>query len=166
MTKNPAQHLALLFARRERAFGTWLKANARLSLALNRLEQYCTAKREALVAQGISPRQLGEFRRWNGGASKPTDCRTITRYVRCRMVIHTIDEKWDPQITATQVEVDQARADLAAATIELLAVMPVALAGELTGLSTRRLCAIARACQNNFCPPTRGRSNATDDFPT
>jgi len=166
MTKNPAQDLALLFARRERAFGAWLKANARLSLALNRLEQHCTAKREALVAQGISPRQLGECRHWDGGASKPIDCRTITRYVRRRMVIHTIDQKWDPQITATQVEVDQARADLAAATIELLAVMPVALAGELTGLSTRRLCAIARAHQNNFCPPTRGRSNATDDFPT
>jgi len=160
MTKNPAQHLALLFARRERAFGTWLKANARLSLALNRLEQHCTAKREALVAQGISERQLGEFRRWDGGASEPIDSRTITRYVRCRMVIHTIDEKWDPQIATAQLEVDQARAYLAVATIELLAVMPVALAGELTGLSPRRLCAIASAYQNNLRVPIRRPSTA------
>jgi hypothetical protein len=166
MTKNPAQHLALLFARRERAFGTWLKANARLSLALNHLEQYCTAKREALVAQGISERQLGECRHWDGGTSKPIDCRTITRYVRCRMAIHTIDQKWDPQIATAQLEVDQARAYLAVATIELLAVMPVELASELTGISPRRLGAIARAYQDKLCAPTKRACNAPEDFPT
>jgi hypothetical protein len=123
MTKNFDPRLTRLHSHRESAFGTWLEANARLSSALDRLRQLRAAKCEALGAHGISLCQLGEFRRWDEGKSKPIDHRTIARYARCRMVIHAIDQKWDPQIATAQVEVDQASADLAVASADLLSTM-------------------------------------------
>lgn len=154
MTGNFELRLTRLHSQRESAFDSWLEVNARLPSALDRLSQLRAAKREALGLQGISLRQLGEFRRWDEEKSKPVDSRTIARYARCHMVINAIDQKWDPLIATTQVEVDHASADLAVTTSGLLSTMPVALASELTGLSPRRLSAIARVSWSKHCAPT------------
>ena len=148
MTVDPDSRLQLLRSQRESAFGTWLDDNVRLSSALDRLRQLRAAKAEALKARGISVHQLAQFRRWEQGAAKPTDYRTITSYTQHRNIIASIDRRWDGAITTAQVEVDRATTDLAVATADLLSTMPAALASELTGLSVRRLSTIVRATAN------------------
>lgn len=82
IAENFELRLTRLHSQRESAFDTWLEVNARLPSTLDRLSQLRAAKREALGLQGISLRQLGEFRRWDEGKSKPIDHRTIERYAR------------------------------------------------------------------------------------
>ena len=66
-----------LHSQRESAFGTWLEINVRQSSGLDRFRQLRAAKREALLAQGISLRQLGAFGRSDEGKSKPIDHHSV-----------------------------------------------------------------------------------------
>lgn len=70
------------------------------------------------------------------------------------MVIDAIGQEQDALIVTAQVDVDQASADLAIITSDLLSTMPVARANELTGLAPRHFSAIAWTSQNKACAPT------------
>ncbi|KJE75698.1 hypothetical protein [Ferrimicrobium acidiphilum] len=154
MTDNSHPRLRELHAQRESALRTWLVVNAALLGAIERLGQLRAAKAEALKARGISAHQLAQFRRWEQGAAKPTEYRTLASYAQHRHIIAPIDRRWDGVITTAQVEVDRATTDLAVATADLLSTMHAALASELTGLSVRRLSTIVRAVANTHSAPT------------
>ena len=148
MTDNSHPHLRELHAQRESALRNWLVVNAALVSAIERLGQLRAAKAKALKAREISAHQLAQFRRWEQGAAKPTEYRTLASYAVHRNIIASIDRRWDGVITTAQVEVDRATTDLAVATADLLSTMPAALASELTGLSVRRFSTIVRATAN------------------
>jgi len=154
MSDNSHSRLRELHVQRQRALRTWLVGNAALANAIERLSQLHATKAEALKARGISVRQLAQFRRWEQGAAKPTEYRTLASYAVHRHIIASIDRRWDGVITTAQIEVDRATTDLAVATADLLSTMPAALASELTGLSVRRLSTIVRATANTHPAPT------------